>query len=406
MTDVRTSPSGPLLDVGGSILPLSALFWVDKDTPVPLAEQDGSIAAPTSTVQAGVDVSPAFGAALYIVGLDYSTEDITVADAGKIMSFYGTDATAAIVLNITSASTFRCTQLFANGNLSSEDSIALLNCGVNGTVNTTAGLYLAGDPAFGNTFGIIADAVTVGTALTANRWSFGNTIQSFTLDAHDCTASGAVTITNFASVSHCRFDNSFDSAGLVAIDTAFNDNVTIDGNATLRVCSLGGNLSVSGALDIDNETYLTAIRNGRTITAGTLVVIDATYGFTQKQLGWNPASAANSNVLTVVPAGHTPGLYSIAVSMIVQANATVLTDMNQTIVASGITKSTASSWTAAQFTTGTLPRYAGASTDTGPCTHNVYSDGSSAITVQLLTTGATGTPSIDLYACASFSGQR
>lgn len=81
MTLVRSSPSGQLIDVGsgGSSQPLSSLFFIDPNTTVPLASQNGSTGAPFQTITQGIDAllaSPLRAGALVLCDGNYNAEDV------------------------------------------------------------------------------------------------------------------------------------------------------------------------------------------------------------------------------------------------------------------------------------------------------------------------------------------
>lgn len=112
MTLVRTSPSGPLLNVGGgAIQPLENLTYVDAGTTVPLADRDGSIAAPYGTIQAAIDAghfsimflkSPISAPSDVVVIPPLTTAFLTIASPtiGQISSLTIPDTCAVILNNI------------------------------------------------------------------------------------------------------------------------------------------------------------------------------------------------------------------------------------------------------------------------------------------------------------------
>lgn len=97
-----TGPTGPGI---GDFLPLSNTLWVDGGTAVPLAEQDGTIARPFSTLLAGLNALSALSepiSTILITPGDYSAEgDIALISAPAtdlaivcVSAFYGIGAIA------------------------------------------------------------------------------------------------------------------------------------------------------------------------------------------------------------------------------------------------------------------------------------------------------------------------
>lgn len=131
----------------------------------------------------------------------------------------------------------------------------------------------------------------------------------------------------------------------------------------------------------------------------------------QSQIGWAPnAAGQTSNLLTVLAAGHTPGLYLVSPHVMVrtlQAGSYLsmaLTWSNggaQALTPTGAGTGSALSITAAGMAlnngSGTVPRT--------PFCIPIYSDGVSAITVQFTSAGVMGGAALlDLYAAATCLG--
>lgn len=91
---IRKAEAGPLTevaqasDVEGT---LSNVFYVDQGTSTPLAEQDGSILKPWSTLLAAMTARAAAGGTFRVVPADYSAETIPSLDASLGWSFIGLD---------------------------------------------------------------------------------------------------------------------------------------------------------------------------------------------------------------------------------------------------------------------------------------------------------------------------
>lgn len=87
MTNVRTSPSGPLVAVGGSVPPLSTVLFVDPGSSGEPGDATGSIAAPFLTLQAAVDAAPA--ACTIVVVPNEGGAPMNAAWTGKTLTFTG-----------------------------------------------------------------------------------------------------------------------------------------------------------------------------------------------------------------------------------------------------------------------------------------------------------------------------
>lgn len=132
---------------------------------------------------------------------------------------------------------------------------------------------------------------------------------------------------------------------------------------------------------------------------------------TQTQIGWAPnAAAQTSNVLTLLPAGHSPGLYLVVPYVFVQ------TVQASSYVGYAISYSNAGAQTFqvtnaganSAFNIATLGQVmamGSASVAKVPLTCPVYSDGISALTVQFTSGGVFGGAALlDLYVAASAVG--
>jgi hypothetical protein len=118
--------------------------------------------------------------------------------------------------------------------------------------------------------------------------------------------------------------------------------------------------------------------------------------------GWAPPPAGNTQALQLLPAGHAPGLYSIAWSVIVRVAA-----------ASGASLQATLTWTSvlgaelrALFnsgvlsSTGTLLQY-GTTVQTGTGRQvPIWTEGTTAITINFASGAVTGAPIIDLFGAA------
>lgn len=120
---------------------------------------------------------------------------------------------------------------------------------------------------------------------------------------------------------------------------------------------------------------------------------------TQSHIGWAPTAAAQtSNLLTLLAAGHAPGLYTVNIS---QMTATTTAGYGQETVSwsNGGAKTIATDASTAS------PRWnvaglAVSATQRTQYPRSIYSDGVSAITAQVTAGGTIVTPVVDIYASA------
>lgn len=109
------------------------------------------------------------------------------------------------------------------------------------------------------------------------------------------------------------------------------------------------------------------------------------------QIGWAPTTGTpSSNVLTLLAAGHAPGLYNISLIPIITTagTATVTPTLTWTTQTSGAQSKTVGTFTCA--TLGTSIR--------SPA--SIQSDGSAAITLQFATGAVVGNPVLNVYGSA------
>lgn len=437
MTDESTprlSPSGRFLTAATPDFPLSTGFYVDPATLTPSADQNGCILTPFSSVpQALANSNVGDGASLLLAPANFYG-DFTVT---KNIAIESVDVTRQPVPDLTSSPHTTC------GNILVSTAAVGFSCldTSNVTLNDGAGCNLSSCLVGGNLVNHLGD-VSNGTALAINSAIAGSvllntlrlqsgavagTCNANSLTAIDSSFGAVVAISTVANCNGCEFDGNLNGdaaaaltlrnctiAGSMTIGAGGSLSLTdcsVVGNvstatATIVGCVLGGNLTTTGNLTIDRSSYQRIVRAGHTITCGgTLTFSDVPV--LASQIGWNPATSANSNALTVLSAGkYAPGLYAIYSTLLLQAVGTAGTSITRTItIAGGPTVGSALS-EAVSVTVG-APKFLPTSTGTGSnfdahmSPKIVFLDGTHDVTVQYGSSGFTGTPSIDVYAAAA-----
>lgn len=125
----------------------------------------------------------------------------------------------------------------------------------------------------------------------------------------------------------------------------------------------------------------------------------------QTHIGWAPILAGQtSNLLTLIPAGHTPGLYLASISQIVVTTSTASFGQETVNWSNGGARTISSlanafgtpTWTVA----GLAVNNSAGSAIRAQLLRAIYSDGISAITAQVTAGGVLVLPVIDVYASA------
>ena len=171
---------------------------------------------------------------------------------------------------------------------------------------------------------------------------------------------------------------------------------------TVRGSASGPFLEVTGATGATGTTGATGVA-GPTGPTGATGATGAASNATQTHIGWAPTAAGQqSNLLTLVGAGHPAGLYEVAI--VQQVKTVSASALGQETVSwsnggaqslvTGTTSTTTPIWAAVGVAT------LGGAAVKIQIPRLVYSDGVSAITAQVTAQGTVATPVIDVYAAA------
>ncbi len=117
----------------------------------------------------------------------------------------------------------------------------------------------------------------------------------------------------------------------------------------------------------------------------------------KSQLGWLPAGG-NSNVLTLLSAGHVAGLYLFTRQVRIDVAGTAGTFSTQVAYSSP----TLGAHTFSGFSTTVTSTAAGI--DAAATTYTFESDGTAAITATMVPSGITGTPQVSFWAACQLFG--
>ncbi len=237
------------LPSGGAGVPLSNVFFVDGNTVVPGADQDGSIGAPYSEIQDAVDAHPT--CALYVTsGFTYA--DLTLPDESQvqILALGGASLQIGDVV-LGDNCEFSLIGRAECGNIVTGTGCLVLitSLGAPPTIAALAGNFTLGDNSNVNATGIFAlGSITGGAGTSFSGRGF----------AADTSSVGAVTA------------DSIEAVGLNATSLTTNET----GGATVLQCT-PGNLAIGGQLRIDLFSLNRVRQAASTLVFGTEIIEDA-----------------------------------------------------------------------------------------------------------------------------------
>lgn len=275
-------------------------------------------------------------------------------------------------------------------------------------------------------FGCIGAAITNGVdtlmrscpSTSGGSWT---SLEGGTFDLDDCRIAD-LSATGAATIRDCHFQgviNTLEVFGGATFDNCVIDNPNVDSggadltlnncrfsnptdvsaeNLTVRNTFPTGFYSAGDTLTIDKSSYEAGLKGGFTITAVVGIEIsDVLDGL--ESIGY---TAAAPLVLTLMPAGHLPGMYSLGWDITVRtaAGAGSLTrTFSYSIPTSGaVTTSTVGN----QLPATGLGRPTPSGTNPSAyCNVMVRSDGVNAITMTITPAGIAGAPVMDVYGCAA-----
>lgn len=228
---LRYGSSGPPASAVDFIPVLSAVRYVDGATSVPSDEQDGSQAAPFTTLQGAIDSLAGQPGTLYINPGTYA-EAVTISAS---IQFIGLTSNRL-------APTISITSITASGSAS----VSLYGIQAVGTVTTSTGQLIA-------FLSQVTTSATLGGALTVTQCTIGAITCTQINQALTTLFTGAITLTNSASsgVSRfsagCRFQAAADITG-----PGGSAVVTFDGESRKNFASVS-NTVTSAAVSVLNQ---------------------------------------------------------------------------------------------------------------------------------------------------------
>lgn len=295
MTLLRNSPSGPLVNILNSILPLIGLAYVNIGTTVPPASQDGSIASPYGSIQAAVDAGkfviqyvapPTPEPEVVVVPPGTPFFFLTTSNAGAISSVTVPDNCVTLIRGVTvinftagnscfvsTDATLANLTMGTSAFVQSTDSIGGGSVGDNSiiTVSRALGLFTTGQSCFVIMSGAAAKTFSAGVDFTSlnNNLTMG---AGSTFIGTNCVLSGGITVNAdtvqlFGSTSRATIN----AVGIDAQNCAFTIGAYTAQNFQLQdvKCSAGTTYNVPnvpGAFKLDGYTNYYFKTNGCVIS--------------------------------------------------------------------------------------------------------------------------------------------
>jgi len=343
MTILRKSPSGPVVNILNSILPLVSLTYVDIGTAVPPASQDGSIASPYGSIQAAVDAGKFL--IQYVSPIALEPEVVVVPPGTPFFALIGSTVSAIQSVTVPDG----CTTLikgiavdtFTAGNncgLHTDQPISSLTMGTSATVDSDSSIFggSVGDNstvtltgqlgAF--TTGLVSFVILSGiTAMTfaagVDSTVLGNNLTmgaGSTFNGTNCVLSSGITVNAdtvqlFGSTSRANIN----AVGIDAQNCAFTT-----GAYTAQVfqlqdvkCGVGTTYNVPntpGAFQIDGYTNYFLKTNGCVISnpAARLITEDLDQPLRGVQtISWPIANPGDEFSFSVAVPGALPGMAAL-----------------------------------------------------------------------------------------------
>lgn len=280
--DPRLASSGPFIPEANFNPSPGVLLWVNAATLVPVADQNGSEAAPFSDINTAADELPNDGGVLMVVQGDYSAQTMSVlgASAGdKPVRAIGltSQAQALLLRRATSNSPLALENMLVTEfvTLTGGFDLELKNCLVGGAVSCE-NLRLLGDG--GATSGIVG-AITLTGAIAAYHYTMGAFTGATNANLIDSIVTGASSCDGLVRAVNATFGNTLDCQNIDAQGCTFNANLNITGaEGSLRECAFSSAVPISfavpgGVLNVDSQTYGAALAAGVTLTNGIFNVV-------------------------------------------------------------------------------------------------------------------------------------
>jgi hypothetical protein len=272
----------------------------------------------------------------------------------------------------------------------------------------------------GNTTDLIQIVTSAANALDVHASYVGNTTSSYTPTAQNTLITTATTTTVLSSPPA---NTQRGLKKLTANARGGANTVTVnffDGTSTYRLISVA--LLANETLEYEDGGTGWGVKNadgavklsGPTgATGATGATGPAPTGVIQSHLNWTPSPSATGNLLTLLAAGHAPGLYRIECFVLVRTNAGGNSAITATVnfttpIAGAISPSIMQTGTGAQVTSQVgMARFTISTTnmpfETTPGMA-VVSTGATDLTVQFVANAVSAVAVIDVYAVATLVG--
>ena len=401
---LRTSPSGPPLTVPNS---LAGSYFIDASTRTPRYQQNGTIAAPFSTITAAVAAANASSLQAVTFNIEssfaYAAEAPLVIPGGKIYIFQSSlrscafpgvawTPTGSFTLNPLTASVLFLRNLQVTGPISiitgavpaTDARAGAENCGFDGPITQSGSSFITWN------FSGISNAELIATTSTSV-----SSIVSAPVDLRNSDV--FVSDTQFSA--GCT---SLRAGRLFAKSSTFEQNIFVHNTVfEAQGClwkAIGRSVTFVGApgiMTIDALTYSSFLLDAATLVNGNFFSALALLGNFGQSLAWDTVTPATQTHV-VLPAIHPPGYYQINRSCFRRVTAsagTITPTINWTDPNVGPSSTAV---TVSLVGTG-IVALAGN-------TNLIYSNGNGAVSVVWTVAGVTGSPIIDIYSSATRVG--
>lgn len=261
------------------MVPLTRTFYVDKGTALPADDQTGSMAAPFSTVQAGVDALAELGeggGVLLIAPGEYTENVLMPAIEVLFQNASGSTGIGGAVDDV------RIDEILAPtsapilwnvnvGAISCVGSVAMFNCSVD---------VLQADEVYawaqnGQSGACLLGEVIVTGPAVLNGMLVDGDLASVELLATDSVFNGGVSVSQFVEANHCIFEGeieapTFGRSSFIATDCTINGEIVSGEDITIRGGSMLAGVTSSTLFVAENATI------GPLVTAARARIIDCT----------------------------------------------------------------------------------------------------------------------------------
>jgi hypothetical protein len=264
-------------DGGGAIAPWSLMKIVDSLTAVPLGDQDGSVAAPYSTIQGAIDANQGVALGLSLVASTYS-ENVVVPAGSPVVFFPALSTITSLTLDPAAVVSFSGGTLTLTSMTLGDGSSLTFSCevlcgastlGAGAVLNSYINIVLIGLMTLGNGCQVqfLGRFVINGGVATSDPSDSGTLI--FACPDHlESNLPGTVSVIGAANASAYALR--------IVGAQLYSGLPLLAGSLVLEGCSVGGNVDVTVAGDVVLNN--TSVSGGAWSSLGRVRLIAATVG--------------------------------------------------------------------------------------------------------------------------------